>query len=69
LSFYAQPTSTAVFAVSVVLLSLFGLAIFSLGFSLDYKLTRTAAFIAAVGLSSEAPAADTKIKPTPSALN
>jgi len=61
--------STAVFVFSVVLFSLFGLAIFSLGFSLDYKLTSTTAFIAAVSLSSKAPAADTKMKLTPSALN
>jgi hypothetical protein len=61
--------STAVFVFSVVLFSLFGLSIFSLSFSLDYKLTSTTAFIAAVSLSSEAPAADAKIKLTPSALN
>jgi hypothetical protein len=59
----------AVFILSVVLLSLLGPAIFSLGFSLDYKLTSTTAFIAAVSLSSEAPAADAKIKRSPSALN
>ena len=67
--FFAQPMSTTVFVFSVILFSIFGLAIFSLGFSLDYKLTSTTAFIAAVSLPSKAPAADTKIKLTPSALN
>jgi len=61
--------STAVLVFSMVLFSLFGLAIFSLGFALPPKLSGKTALIATVSLSSKTAAADTKIKLTPSALN
>jgi hypothetical protein len=47
----------------------FGLAIFSLCFALVFALSRTAAFVTTIGLSSETASADTEMKIAPSTLN
>ncbi len=61
--------ATAVFRFAVVLFSLIGFTIFSLGSSLVPKPAGMSAGLAAIRLSSEAAAADIKIKRTPTALN
>ena len=61
--------AAAVFRLAVVFLPLCGLAIFSLGFPLVSSIAGASALIAAIRLSPEAAAADTKIKRTPSALD
>jgi hypothetical protein len=53
----------------VVLFALFGPAIFSLCFAMVFALSRTTAFVAAIGLSSKTASADTKTEITPSTLN
>ena len=61
--------SATVFRFTVVLFALLGPAIFSLCFAMVFALSRTAAFITTIGLSSETASADTKSKITPSTLN
>jgi len=69
LIFFAQPLSTPVFRFTVVPFTLFGLAIFSLGYALPFAFSENTTFIAAISVASIAAAANTKIKRTPSALN
>jgi ABC-type transport system involved in cytochrome bd biosynthesis fused ATPase/permease subunit len=57
-----------VFRFTVVLFALFGLAIFSLCFALVFALSRTAAFVTTIGLSSKTASADTKMEIAPSTL-
>jgi hypothetical protein len=61
--------SATVFRFTVVLFVLLGPAIFSLYFAMVFSLSRTAAFITTIGLSSKTASADTKSKITPSTLN
>jgi hypothetical protein len=69
LIFFAQPVTATVFRFAVVLFSLIGFAIFSLGLLLVPEIAGAFALITTVSLSSETTAANTKIKRTPSALN